>query len=181
MEKSDKLDGSKGFEILYLCHPQTGQASKEAQPEEGGKNKSRTLWGTTTTTRGSCWELHTAHVLSAHSQGKTLLHPSTAALSSAVRLLSVLSVNYMALATETRSYPPPIFILFFTDSRLREGENSGRRKGCHCTQSGTFNVDKKATKIYSLTSHDDYSNAFFFSSLLFLVPIIRARAIVAVA
>ena len=29
MEKSDKLDGSKGFEILYLCHPQTGQASKE--------------------------------------------------------------------------------------------------------------------------------------------------------
>ena len=170
MEKSDKLDGSKGFEILYLCHPQTGQASKEAQPEEGGKNKSRTLWGTTTTTRGSCWELHTAHV-----------HPSTAALSSAVRLLSVLSVNYMALATETRSYPPPIFILFFTDSRLREGENSGRRKGCHCTQSGTFNVDKKATKIYSLTSHDDYSNAFFFSSLLFLVPIIRARAIVAVA
>ena len=57
MEKSDKLDGSKGFEILYLCHPQTGQASKEAQPcqpEEGGKNKSRTLWGTTTTTRGSC-------------------------------------------------------------------------------------------------------------------------------
>ena len=28
-KKSDKLDGSKGFEILYLCHPQTGQASKE--------------------------------------------------------------------------------------------------------------------------------------------------------
>ena len=38
-------------------------------------------------------------------------------------------------------------------------------------------MDKKATKIYSLTSHDDYSNVFF-SSLLFLVPIIRARAIV---
>ena len=94
-------------------------------------------------------------------KARALLHLSTAALSSAERLLSVLSVNYMALATETRSYPPPIFILFFTDSRLREGENSERRKGCHCTQSGTFNVDKKATKIYSLTSHDDYSNVFF--------------------
>ena len=164
---------------ISVIPKQDKPARRHSQKKEE-KNKSRTLWGTTTTTRGSCWELHTAHVLSAHSQGKTLLHPSTA-LSSAPRLvLSVLSVNYMALATETRSYPPPIFILFFTDSRLREGENSERRKGCHCTQSGTFNVDKKATKIYSLTSHDDYSNVFF-SSLLFLVPIIRARAIVAVA
>ena len=100
-----------------------------------------------------CSQQHTA-------KARALLHPSTA-LSSARLVLSVLSVNYMALATETRSYPPPIFILFFTDSRLREGENnSERRKGCHCTQSGTFNVDKKATKIYSLTSHDDYSNVF---------------------
>jgi hypothetical protein len=35
----------------------------------------------------------------------------------------------MALATETRSYPPPIFILFFTDSRLREGERTLRKEG----------------------------------------------------
>ena len=33
-EKSDKLDGSKGFEILYLCHPQTGQASHASQKKE---------------------------------------------------------------------------------------------------------------------------------------------------
>ena len=44
-------------------------------------------------------------------------------------LLSVLSVNYMALATETRSYPPPIFILFFTDSRLREGGELSEKEG----------------------------------------------------
>ena len=116
MEKSDKLDGSKGFEILYLCHPQTGQARRRRK-----KNKSRTLWGTTTTTRGSCWELHTAHVVLS-------VHPST--YSSQLSLvLSVLSVNYMALATETRSYPPPIFILFFTDSRLRKGGEQLREEG----------------------------------------------------
>ena len=50
---------------------------KQDKPDEGGKNKSRTLWGTTTTTRGSCWELHTAHVLSVHLSTALSAQPST--------------------------------------------------------------------------------------------------------
>lgn len=61
MEKSDKLDGSKGFEILYLCHPQTGQASKEApQPdEEGGKKIKAELYGALQLLLGGAAESYT--------------------------------------------------------------------------------------------------------------------------
>ena len=82
------------------------------------------LYGALQLLLGGAAESYTQLMCSQHTaKARALLHPSTA-LSSAPRLvLSVLSVNYMALATETRSYPPLIFILFFTDSRLREGEN----------------------------------------------------------
>ena len=60
MEKSDKLDGSKGFEILYLCHPQTGQASKEeAQPDEGGKKIKAELYGALQLLLGGAAESYT--------------------------------------------------------------------------------------------------------------------------
>ena len=71
---------------------------------------------------------HSSYALSTQPRQDTALHPSTAL--SVQPILSVLSVNYMALATETRSYPPPIFILFFTDSRLRrEGGELSEKEG----------------------------------------------------
>ena len=72
MEKSDKLDGSKGFEILYLCHPQAGQASKEE------KIKAE-LYGALQLLLGGAPESYTQLMYSQHTaKASTLLHPSTA-------------------------------------------------------------------------------------------------------
>ena len=72
--------------------------------------------------------IHSSYALSTQPRQDTAASPVQPSKFSLV--LSVLSVNYMALATETRSYPPPIFILFFTDSRLRrEGGELSEKEG----------------------------------------------------
>lgn len=65
MEKSDKLDGSKGFEILYLCHPQTARRHSHTSQKKEEKIKAE-LYGALQLLLGGAAESYTQLMCSQH-------------------------------------------------------------------------------------------------------------------